>query len=584
VNIAAANVCAAGALADELARAGVRDVCMSPGSRSAPLALAFDRHPSLRLRMMTDERSAGYFALGAARAAGRPAVLACTSGTAVANFVPAVVEAALARIPLVVVTADRPPELHDVGAAQTIRQSRMFAEHVAWSVDAAVPDASLAVEEIYRALGCRLAAAAADARRPVHANLPFREPLWDDGADALLADLYARHARQARPAAPRVSQARSCALQADLDRIAAELAAEPRGIVVAGPAVGVDLGGAAALARSLGWPLLADPLSGLRYGPGSQSVEDAYDVVLRNETFCARNRPSAVLQVGAPPTSKVLQGALRAWRADSHVLLAERGDWPDPARCATELVWGDSDSNLQALHTRVAASAAGRADERWRASWSQAGARARAALQAEGLPLHEGAVARRVVESLSDGDTLVVGNSMPIRDVDTFAPRCERRLRLHANRGANGIDGVTSTALGIASLSAGRTYLLIGDLSFLHDAGALQVAARHRIDLTVVLVNNDGGGVFSFLARPAVGFEPLFATPHGLDVAAIARAHGADHALVADETELAAELQRATAGIRIVEARIDRESNAAIRERLVSAAAACADSRDEAAA
>jgi len=579
VSSAVHNVRAAGALLDALAEAGVRYVCMAPGSRSSPLVLAADRHPDIVLRMVTDERSAAYFALGLAKACGKPVVVGCTSGTAIANFGPAVVEASLAHVPLVVLTADRPPEQHDLAAAQTIRQSGLFAHHAVWSIDAPVPDASFDVETTFRTLGARLASTAQARQGPVHANLPFREPLWDETVDALLTETRTGD----RPTV-RVAAATSPPEPQALAQLGARLGDCKRGLVIAGPRdIGtLDTDAAVRIAELLGWPILADGLSELRpLVATNEYIFDTHEVLARTESTRNDLRPDAIIRLGGVPTSKLLGRLLADWRVEPHVLLTARSDWPDPNQVATDIVRGDPSVSLRAL-TDAQVPASGRA---WIDAWRSASARARSVLdEAARTQRFEGAVAHAVVSSLQAGDQFVVGNSMPVRDLDLFASDLAPGVVTHANRGANGIDGVTSMALGVAAATGRQTVALIGDLSFAHDLSALQIAKRHAIDVTIVIPNNDGGGIFNFLPKPADGFEQLFATPHGLDLGAIVRAHGFAFEEVTDIDDLSATLSERPGGLRIVEIRIEREHNAQVRTATIAAAVAAVDAQSEAAA
>jgi len=524
-----ANLAAAAALVDELWRAGVRHACLAPGARSGPLAVATAAHAGVRDWIVTDERSAGFFALGLARARGEAVALVCTSGTAAANLLPAVVEASLSEIPLIVLTADRPPELRGWAAAQTIDQVGLYGTHARWSVDAPVPDPGVDLDAFFRALAGRaVAVATADPRGPVHLNVPLREPLLPAGG---MPPIPGRPPGES----PRVRLARVTQVLdgEEADRLASALAAEERGLVVCGPRANASGAEAAVaeLATRLGWPVLADPLSGLRFMPDVHGVQaDAYDLMLRDPAFVAAHRPRAVLRLGAMPVSKALATALTAAHPPLDVVVATPGTWPDPDHAASCLVPARPAAVLDALLARLPH----RGETAWARSWSRASRAVRTAvdgrLAAEDR-LFEGKVASELVRLLPAGATLHVGNSMPVRDLDTFGGGNAHRIRVEGNRGASGIDGVLSAALGAAAGRAEPVALLVGDLSFLHDVGALQIAARHRLDALVVVVNNDGGGIFSFLPAAGYGatFERCFATPHGLELAAVSGIGGARH-------------------------------------------------------
>lgn len=567
-----ANERAAAALFDELARAGVRDVAIAPGGRSTPLAIALAREARLRARVITDERDAAFFALGAAIASGRPAAVACTSGTAAANFAPAVVEAFWAGVPLLVLTADRPPELRDCGAAQTIRQPQLFGRHVKWETELLTPGGDVPDEAHARAVACR---AVAIARRepagPVHLNLPFREPLVGAG------DWSFGRARDA--AGTPFTAVTEPRLHADDAAVAGFAAAAPgrRGLIVCGPqlpAAAIDA--VAALAAALDWPILADPLSGMRHGAHDRSrLVDTHDVLLRDAAFCREHAPEFVLRLGAQPTSKPLNRFLASCGA-TQVLVTPALLWPDPDFVVTQVVAGEV-ADFCARVVRALPAEAG-APAAWPAGWQRAGSAVRARLDAllvAETEILEGALAARLLAALPDGALLMVGNSMPVRDIDTFVGTSGRRLRLVANRGANGIDGVLATALGMAAVHPGPTYLLLGDLSLLHDIGALQIAARHRLDLGIVVANNDGGGIFSFLPQAGLGdaFEPFFGTPHGLGFADAARMCGIDYRRVDDLAGLEAAVAPRP-GVRLVEVPTRRDRNVERSRALIAAALA----------
>jgi 2-succinyl-5-enolpyruvyl-6-hydroxy-3-cyclohexene-1-carboxylate synthase len=489
----------AATLVDEWARAGVVDAVVSPGSRSTPLALALARDDRFRVHVVLDERSAGFFAVGLGLGAGveahRPAVVVTTSGTAAVELHPSVVEADLAGVPMVVCTADRPPELHHVGAPQTVEQRNLFADAVRWSAEPGVPDAAAA--STWRSLASRAFAEATVRPGPVHLNLAFRDPLVGD-PDEL---------PPGRPDGAPWHQVDTVAFAAS---DSARLPDGARGVIVAGAGAG-DPEVVHGLAEALGWPVLADPRSGCRV-PRRTTVAAA-DAILRARTF---DDVDFVLRLGAPWASKVVNQwlaslAVEQWLADPH------GLWRDPERVVSRVV--------RALPDKPGTAAPGG----WLDAWVDAESKAQAAIEA--TIAGEPAIARNLVRDLPDGATLVVSSSMPIRDVEWFAaPR--DGVRIVANRGANGIDGVMSTALGVAAATGAPTYALLGDLAFLHDVGALALAVRRPdLDCTFVVVDNGGGGIFSFLpqatALSGATFEQLFGTPHGLNLEAIAQGFGA---------------------------------------------------------
>jgi 2-succinyl-5-enolpyruvyl-6-hydroxy-3-cyclohexene-1-carboxylate synthase len=547
----AATFCAT--LVDEWARAGVTDAVVAPGSRSTPLAVALTDRPELRVHVHHDERSASFLALGLGLATGRPAVLLCTSGTAAAHFHAAVIEAHQAEVPLVVCTADRPPELRDVSAPQTVDQDRLYGTAVRWFCDPGVPEEPM--RGTWRSLAARAVADALAPRRgPVHLNLPFRDPLVGEPGELPPArpDSWPWHVTTTGP---------THVAAAELD-VLAPLLDSQRGVIVAGGGAGDPLA-VHWLAATAGWPVLADPRSGCRV-PEPTTV-GAFDALLRHAGFAADHAPAVVLRLGQPPASKVLN----QWLAGSgarQIQVGATAAWIDPEHSAAVRVVADPTELCIALEKRLT----GARGTPWLARWQHAEERAQAAIDAV-LRAHqdptEPAVARTLLAALRAGVTLVASSSMPIRDLEWYgAPR--DGVRVLANRGANGIDGVVSTAVGVALGSGAPTALLIGDIALLHDGNGLLGAAGREIDLTVVVVDNDGGGIFSFLpqasALPNDRFERLFGTPHGVDPAALAAVHGIP---TLPWDELADALAKGP-GVRLVHVRTDRAGNVAVHDEI----------------
>jgi 2-succinyl-5-enolpyruvyl-6-hydroxy-3-cyclohexene-1-carboxylate synthase len=597
-----ANLATARALVDELARQGIDHAVICPGSRSTPVAVALAAHPDIRIWVHIDERSAAFFALGMARQIGAPVALLSTSGTAAANFLPAVAEAHLSRIPLIVLTADRPPELRDWGAAQTIDQLHLYGSHAKWFADLPVPTDDETLLPFTRATAARAAKTSrSHPPGPVHLNLPFREPLLPTnltGQDlapeplisASRAPLPAHGAGcplgggwgEGRSGRGRWGDARQ---PADITtpphfvlntpvvtEIAALIQHEPRGIIICGPGESPNLAAAVTtLGTASGYPILADPLSGVRFGPHDRAnLIDAYDPFLRDGDMAARLVPEVVIRVGAPPTSKPLLQFLTAHRGKAHIVI-DAGPPRDPSHLATQYVQGNESEALCAVAKAVGPNRSTMAAE-WLESWRAADRITREAIE-QALVHHddlsEGGVASDVAALLPDGATLIAGNSMPIRDVDAFVRGDQRRLRVLGNRGANGIDGMTSTALGAAAVAEGPVVLLVGDLSFLHDIGGLMAANLFQLSATIVVVNNDGGGIFSFLPQAeqidAPTFETLFGTPTGFDIGTAARLFGASHARPHTRCAFRRDFSRALVepGLSIVEVVTDRTKNVA---------------------
>ncbi|MDH4141296.1 MAG: 2-succinyl-5-enolpyruvyl-6-hydroxy-3-cyclohexene-1-carboxylic-acid synthase [Chloroflexota bacterium] len=586
------------AFVEELVRAGVREAVICPGSRSTPLALALAAHDGLDTRVLIDERSAGFFALGMARTSERPIVLLATSGTAVVNFAPAVVEASLARVPLVVVTADRPAELRDRGAPQTIDQVRLYGSHVRWSTELPLADDTPeTLAHVRSVAGRAVATALGSPAGPVHVNAPFREPLvptgtlgaWPELPGPDRGDPAGGHAFSEATRGPRRLS------RADLARMADRIAATPRGLIVAGP---METSGAAeaiaGLAVATGYPILADPLSGMRTGPHDLShVLARGDQLARPGPWIDRHLPDLVIRFGAMPTSKPLVELLRHAQPALYVVDGDAG-WREATLLPAEFVHADGAATASdlagALVLRIPP---GDDDEiavqrrKWTGDWLAAEAAADRTMRAWLADLDEpfeGAPFALLPEILSDDAVVWAGSSMPVRDLDGWLPTTQRAIRIEANRGANGIDGVMSAALGAAAVARGPVVLVLGDLSFLHDLGALVTARIADVPLTVVVINNDGGGIFSFLPQaatiaPGVGlpdrYEQLFGTPHGIALGPIVEGLGHRHRLV-DERSLAAALGDAIrqSGLTVLELRTDRPRNVELHRQAAAAAAA----------
>ena len=549
-----ANTHWAAILVDELARGGLQAVCLAPGSRSTPLALAFAAQPAVRLYRHLDERSAGFFALGLALASGRPVALVCTSGTAAANFFPAIIEAYHAHVPLLVLTADRPPELRQSGANQTIDQIKMYGDQVRWAVEAPVPqpDAPPVVLRHLRTLAARaLAAAAGPPPGPVHINLPFRKPLEPEVIAAANGDGPATRPATGPLARPftQISRGRLSPTSEQIAAAAAALARQ-RGVIVCGPnCPGDDFPAAvAALAAHLGWPILADPLSGLRHGSQVSGglVLGGYGLWLP-ALAARRPRPVALLRFGALPTSAALAGWLDDADPVVHLHVRDDSQWADDQHRTRDYV--AADPALFCRQLAAALDAGDAAPAEWATTLQTAEARAWAALDraVTAAPLFDGGAIARTLAALPDGAVVFAGNSMPVRYVDAFDRPTPRQIAVYGNRGASGIDGNVSTALVLAAASGRPVVALLGDITFYHDMNGLLAVGQHALnDVTFVVTNNDGGGIFRRLpiARHEPPFTDLFLTPHGLTFDHAAALYGLDYAAVRDKAALEATLAR----------------------------------------
>lgn len=538
------------ALLDGLRAGGIEHAVISPGSRSTPLTIALQARPGWRTTVVLDERSAAFFALGAARACGRPVAVIATSGSAVANWYPAVIEAAYDDVPLVFVSADRPFELQHCDANQTIDQIKLFGDHVRGHFALPAADAD----------GDRLAAVhqqallAVDRSRwprpgPVHLNAAFREPLVP-AAPAHLPPQPPAH----------LSHGRLQPDTADLSELSKLLAGRP-GLLIAGRQRGGHMLARAitALAERLGCPVLADPLSGLRFGDHDRSrVLTRYDAFLRRQTFTARHAPHWVLCLGRTPTSKALQAYLAAATPSAWVLVDPYGHWSDPLHRATHVLHADP----EAVCAGLCSSPLRTASAEWLDAFRHEEARA-AGLQDFHLPM-EGAIMRALQHKLPAGSTLFLGSSMPVREGDAFLHGGSQAVRVIGNRGASGIDGNVSTVLGTAAAGPEPVVGVLGDLAFVHDLNGLLAARESRA--TLVILNNGGGGIFGYLPQAALAdFERFWLTPVGMDFGLAAQLYGVSHQRVNRASAFEAALQEGLQkdGVSLIEVAVDRDTSLA---------------------
>ncbi len=553
------------AFGDELARCGLREVVLAPGSRSTPLAMAFgdlEQEGRLRLHVRIDERSASFTALGLAKASRRPVAVLCTSGTAAANFHPAVIEADESGVPLLVLTADRPPELRSTGASQAIDQIKLYGGAARWFCEAGVPERRTGAVAYWRSLACQAWAHAsgragglASGPGPVHLNLAFRDPLTPDLADETGAQDWPESLGGRADGKPWTRFEPPGTASGHL-----ELPWTERGVVICGDG-DYDAAALVELAEQAGWPVLAEPSSGARYGP---NVVPAYQYLLATPEFRAAYRPDVLVSAGRPGLSRP-QSALLAAPVGRRVVIGQGpGHWADPQRAATDVAAG----------LRLTGTPSG--TMRWLDAWLRADGAARHAVDAilDGQDrLTEPRLARDLVLGLPEDALLWVASSMPVRDVD-FHAAARADIRIMASRGSSGIDGTTSAAIGAALAHGGPAFALIGDLAFLHDAPGLALGpSEPRPDLCLIVVNNDGGGIFSTLEQAAFtgSFERLFGTPHGVGLDHLAAAFGIPYLRLDQPEDLGKALPGA--GLRVVEAQTDRAGGAALRGRLRDAAA-----------
>jgi 2-succinyl-5-enolpyruvyl-6-hydroxy-3-cyclohexene-1-carboxylate synthase len=561
-----ANTALASAFAEELMRGGLRLAVVSPGSRSTPLAVALWRQPEIEVRVIVDERSAGFFALGAAQASGETVALLCTSGTALANYHPAVCEADESAIPLLVLSADRPPELRGIGAGQTIDQIKTFGSSVRWFCEVGTHEADDSGLLHYRSVACRALAAACGEVRPgpVHLNLPWREPLAPVPVEGAVTatDPLALEGRDQRPltAVTKIDLEPSVFI---LDEMAGHIGDAISGVIVAGRQLDPELREPLAhLARVSGFPILADPTSQLRCGPHDRShVVAAYDLLLREEHFARSVVPEMVLRFGEMPTSK----PLRAWLADSgadQIVIDPYGGWNEPTNRAAAILRADPTELAQGWAARLEG-LEGR-ERPLPDRWLDAEKTAQEVLDvvlAEGT-ITEPALHRALGAAHRDGDLVYTSSSMPIRDQEAFLAAGGADVLFLSNRGANGIDGLISSGIGAAHAGGRPTTIVVGDLGLLHDLGSLAALRDVSTPVRIVVIDNDGGGIFHFLPQESVlereEFEALLGTPRGVGVAKVAALFELPHRRLESLADLPDAL---AAGTGLIEVKTDRRTS-----------------------
>jgi 2-succinyl-5-enolpyruvyl-6-hydroxy-3-cyclohexene-1-carboxylate synthase len=572
------NAAQASALVEELARCGVRHAAVAPGSRSTPLALALWRQPAIEVAVIVDERSAGYFARGAAQATGEPTAVLCTSGTAAANLHPAVCEADEAGVPLVVLTADRPPELRGIGAGQTIDQLKLYGSAVRWFCEVGTHDADDAGLLHYRSVACRAYAAARGDPRPgpVHLNLAWRDPLGPEPhpEDVTATSELALHGRGERPLTAVPGPGAPQPSEALVDVMVGHVRDDSRrGIIVCGRQLDAGLAEPLArLAAACGYPILAEPTSQLRLGAHDRSlVVSHYDAIARLGPTALE--PEVVLRFGDMPTSKALRQWLAALPESRQLIVDDRFGWNEPTRSADVIMRVDP----KALASAMAGALPEAADAQWSAGWRDAeeaaGAAIADAIEEETAPTEPGAHAA-FGSIYRDGDLVYTASSMPIRDQEAFLPTLPTAVRFLCNRGANGIDGFISSGIGAAAATGRPAWIVTGDLGLYHDMNGLAALRDSGPPVRIVVINNDGGGIFEFLPQAEQvdrdEFEAILGTPLGVDPEKVAALYGLRHSLVNDLADLG---NAAEAGTAIIEIPVDRRRNVEVHRRIADRAA-----------
>jgi 2-succinyl-5-enolpyruvyl-6-hydroxy-3-cyclohexene-1-carboxylate synthase len=565
------NRLAAKAFVQSLIAAGIENVCITPGSRSAPLTIQFAEQNTIKPWLHLDERSSAFFALGLAKKTKRPVVLLCTSGTAAANYLPAIVEADLSRIPLIVCTTDRPPRLRNVGAPQTIDQVGLYAKFVRSEIDLTPPmhdNGATSTNDFKNAANRAVHDSLGPLPGPVHINIPFEEPLTEKPNEQmrLLTEPVSIQTTQAL-ANPSSKKENQLAAQA--------LYASKKPLIVVGPTEGnLPIDALCKLSDIVDAPILADPLSLMRTGKHDLSkIIDTYDTFLRDPRS-KMIEPDCILRLGAIPTSKILTQFLTQLKnkpETTQILCDLPGSWRDPFASANMALVGDPTSSIEGILGELTGK--DNTNDEWIKNWQNLNRSTRNAIDAQVKNFTETFEGRTVIELqnlLPNESVLFAGNSMPIREVDTFSTQNIKKLNVVANRGANGIDGVIATALGYSAASEPIVTLLIGDLSFAHDLSSLWAAKEHNLNLTIVLLNNYGGGIFHYLPvrEQEHVFEDWFATPSNLNFKAATELYDGNHTVIRNWDHFKEAIQDWEPGLRVLELQSDRELNKSMHDEL----------------
>ncbi|AXH99660.1 2-succinyl-5-enolpyruvyl-6-hydroxy-3-cyclohexene-1-carboxylic-acid synthase [Sporosarcina sp. PTS2304] len=539
-------------LTKALMKQGVKHAVISPGSRSTPLAYAFSESDTMQTFIHTDERSAAFYALGLVKATGQPVALLCTSGTAASNYHPAVTEAYYARLPLVVITADRPHELREVGAPQAIDQIRMFGEHVKESVDFPVPENRPDILSYIEQRTVRLLSVAMTAPRgPVHLNVPFREPLLIDFQQEVSSGRFQQQLAAEMTLTSQMNDLLHCAIKESRQGL----------LIVGEQTATIDKELFWTFAKKLQWPVLCDPLSNLRSEVPSDCVDlciDQYDALLKSEKFIELVKADCVIRFGPQPISKPLSLFLKKTCPKVYMTVDESPNYRDPLALTTHHVQSTAESVWRGIDLQMERT-------EYTTYWSTANQISQTVLsENQQFAEDEGHFVRQFIAHLPNESDVVCSSSMPIRDLDTYFKQTTHDIALFCNRGTNGIDGVVSTALGISEARKRTTYLLIGDLAFLHDSNGLLISRLQQTNLTIVVLNNNGGGIFSYLPQSSIEnhYEKLFGTPTNVKFNHLAAMYEAQYDVVTTVESFEAALQTPkTKDLRIIEVLTDRAEN-----------------------
>ncbi|APH03964.1 2-succinyl-5-enolpyruvyl-6-hydroxy-3-cyclohexene-1-carboxylic-acid synthase [Bacillus weihaiensis] len=554
---------------DELVRKGVEHVVISPGSRSTPLAILMCEHPLLKTYVNIDERSAGFFAIGLAKSIKKPVALLCTSGTAAANYYPAVVEAYYSRVPLLVLTADRPHELRDIGAPQVIDQIQLYGKYPKWFVDVAIPEENEGILRYVRTIAGRaVGLAMTKPAGVIHLNFPFREPLVPN---LKIENLWGTYENRQEYLSTTIGTqtVNSHQLQAIIEVIKGT----QNGLIVCGDQQDSTYKQhVIQLSASLKYPILADPLSQLRAGHKENSIIDCYDTLLKDPEIAEKLKPDVIIRFGAMPVSKPLTTLLKKNPQITQIVIDPSGSYRDTTLNASHIVLCEEATFCKTLVESIEE----KAMTAYYQIWLKCHELHRTLLEQALLPitdLFEGKIVNEIQRVLPSESRLMIGNSMPIRDIDTYFRNTPKKIDLYCNRGANGIDGTNSTALGLSVERSKPTFLLVGDLSFYHDLNGLLAAKVNQLDLTIILINNDGGGIFSFLpqSNEERHFETLFGTPIGLDFSKAVDMYGGEfHSMTSwDQFHQYFSEEWENHGLKVIEIKTDRKSRVKVHRDLL---------------
>jgi 2-succinyl-5-enolpyruvyl-6-hydroxy-3-cyclohexene-1-carboxylate synthase len=536
------NILWAGSFVNELAALGVKYVSLSPGSRNTPLTLAFANNKKIKSFVHIDERSSGFFALGLAKASNTPVAVVCTSGTATAELYPAIVEAYQQRVPLIICTADRPPELLNRGANQTINQNNLYRNHIRWFYDAGLPEVEIkSIRSLKLAAANAVYCSSVKSRGPVHINFPFKKPFepkaFTNEIDTKILT-YAETPLSLKeiPCAPNESGISNEKWFLNIFNYFVKF---ERGLIIVGPDnYNPDfLHNCEKLSQKLSYPILADGTSQLRFGRHRKhNIITNYDAFLRSEKFSFNHQPDIIIQFGRTVTSKGLDIFLNNCNAP-RFMVNEFGDWFDPGDKALAAYACKPYIFCKEMNNMLNSNGLSRKNSSWLKAFNSeedVSLKLKTEIIDRSVFPNESRVINEIINTVPDSCQIMISNSMPVRDFDYFASSSKKNIIVYNNRGASGIDGITSTALGIAAAIKKPTVLITGDLAFYYDLNGLLIAKNYKIPLLIVLINNNGGGIFEVLPISNYGdiFKKYFLVPHNLEFKKLVKAFGGRYKLI----------------------------------------------------